>query len=197
MEFIAEVILRNKFITKLSFEDNYFTDEAAEVFLKLLQKAEHLSMTEFTIHSNYISEIKLQQIDLFMRTHARELQKKKRENKRQRSQSNVGVGNDAREESKMSAGRQSSGSLSRSTSRTLPGNGKPEHNQQSHGYIAPDKQLGSLARLDAVVTVLPPATNPECATAGERYCCGMVCQTRRISVITILKIGFTCPAEKD
>eukprot|EP00913_Durusdinium_trenchii_P013065 g12265.t1 len=168
MEFIAEVILRNKFITKLSFEDNYFTDEAAEVFLKLLQKAEHLSMTEFTIHSNYISEIKLQQIDLFMRTHARELQKKKRENKRQRtetmtlffqfcwsaspfalfdrSQSNVGVGNDAREESKMSAGRQSSGSLSRSTSRTLPGNGKPEHNQQSHGYIAPDKQLGSLAR---------------------------------------------------
>ena len=66
MEFIAEVILRNKIITKLSFEDNYFTDEAAEVFLKLLQKAEHLSMTEFTIHSNYISEIKLQQIDLLL-----------------------------------------------------------------------------------------------------------------------------------
>ena len=70
---------------------------------------------QFTIHSNYISEIKLQQIDLpwpqtaadcsgtgsilrsevseaqdllaprFMRTHARELQKKKRENKRQRT----------------------------------------------------------------------------------------------------------------
>ena len=148
--------------TSWSKQDNYFTDEAAEVFLKLLQKAEHLSMTEalteewaqmesgemtrksmrwtwnlnlerfgtmdfwrasvlrqFTIHSNYISEIKLQQIDLreakifdfyfyirqvswkmadfadavlvawetrFMRTHARELQKKKRENKRQRTE---------------------------------------------------------------------------------------------------------------
>ncbi|CAE7908189.1 Protein NLRC3 [Symbiodinium microadriaticum] len=116
MEFVAEVILQNKFITKLSFEDNYFTDEAAEVFLKLLQKAEHLSMTEFGIHNNYISEIKLQQIDLFMRTHARELQKKKRENKRQRSQS-IQQGEATREESKMSAGRQSSGSLSRSTSR--------------------------------------------------------------------------------
>ncbi|CAE7764939.1 NLRC3 [Symbiodinium pilosum] len=115
MEFVAEVILSNKFITKLSFEDNYFTDEAAEVFLKLLQKAEHLSMTEFGIHNNYISEIKLQQIDLFMRTHARELQKKKRESKRQRSQSHQG--DDTREESKISAGRQSSGSLSRSTSR--------------------------------------------------------------------------------
>ena len=76
---------------------------------------------QFTIHSNYISEIKLQQIDLpwpqtavdssgsilwsevseaqellaprFMRTHARELQKKKRENKRQRTWVAEGEGN--------------------------------------------------------------------------------------------------------
>merc|ERR1719231_1554712 len=82
MEWISEVILENSVLQKLNFEDNFFTDEAAKEMLKMLQKAEHLQLTELNLANNLTSDITNQQIDLFMRTHARELQKKKKDAKK-------------------------------------------------------------------------------------------------------------------
>merc|ERR1712062_12174 len=79
---LKEVLLTNHTLQRLGLEDNFLGDKAAKEFLQRMERNTDLKMTKLDLMQNHVSELTTGQINLFLKTHARELKKQRRASRR-------------------------------------------------------------------------------------------------------------------
>eukprot|EP00405_Crypthecodinium_cohnii_P050389 CAMPEP_0206606894 /NCGR_PEP_ID=MMETSP0325_2-20121206/51724_1 /ASSEMBLY_ACC=CAM_ASM_000347 /TAXON_ID=2866 /ORGANISM="Crypthecodinium cohnii, Strain Seligo" /LENGTH=139 /DNA_ID=CAMNT_0054123599 /DNA_START=7 /DNA_END=426 /DNA_ORIENTATION=+ len=80
-------MVENHTLKKLSLEDNFLTDVAAKMLLMILERNDDLQLREMKVRNNLLTEVILQQVELYMRTHVNELKARKKREKEKRQQS--------------------------------------------------------------------------------------------------------------
>merc|ERR1711865_743621 len=102
--YLKDLIGCNQSLRDLDLGDNCLGDDSGKALLKMLDFNDDLQLTRMNISQNHITEPTEEKILLFLRTHAAELARLKKQKKAERSRSNSQHG------SKERAGRSHSGS---------------------------------------------------------------------------------------
>lgn len=78
---VKELMLKNACLKRFNLEDNFFTDTAGEQFLQRLEMNDNLQMIWMDLKNNKISEMRVDMIYTFLRTHANFLKEKEKAEK--------------------------------------------------------------------------------------------------------------------